>query len=186
MNEDIINTYDIVSKNYSYNSNSLHKLGLEARKLEEAASKQILDVLGLNDYEVIYTSGNSESFTTILQNTNKSIYTENDQIKIIAKDLGLNIINVYDDNAFISVKEEFDKANHIDIDLSKKYKDLNKYDFITITDDIPFFGVLIKRKSINLKPLINGGKSTTNYRSGTSNTPLIASFAKLVKLKYQK
>ena len=106
MNEDIINTYDIVSKNYSYNSNSLHKLGLEARKLEEAASKQILDVLGLNDYEVIYTSGNSESFTTILQNTNKSIYTENDQIKIIAKDLGLNIINAYDDNAFISVKEK--------------------------------------------------------------------------------
>ena len=63
---------------------------------------------------------------------------------------------------------------------------LNKYDFITIEDDIPFFGVLIKRKNIELENLIHGGKSTTKYRSGTSVTPLIASFAKLIKLKYKR
>ena len=32
MKEDILNTYDKVSNDYGYNSNSLHKLGLDARK----------------------------------------------------------------------------------------------------------------------------------------------------------
>ena len=151
MKEDILKSYDIVSKNYGYNSNSLHKLGLDARKIEEAASKQILDVLGLTNYEVIYTSGNAESLTAIKSN----------------------------------VDDRYE-MKYIDLKLGNKYEDLNKYDFIIIEDDIPFFGVLLKRKNINFKPLINGGKSTTEYRSGTSVTPLIVSFSKLVKLKYKK
>ena len=70
--------------------------------------------------------------------------------------------------------------------LSKKYENLYKFDFITIEDDIPFFGVLLKKKNIEILPLVNGGKSSTKYRSGTSVTPLIVSFAKLVKLKYKR
>ena len=191
MKEDILNTYDKVSNDYGYNSNSLHKLGLDARKLEEAATNQILKVLGLDNYDVIYTSGNAESFTMILNNIKNSIYTDNKEIIDICKEKGINIKTkeCIDKNTFISVKNEtfYDgKINHIDIDLNKKYSDLNKYDFITIEDEIPFFGVLIKRKNIEPENLINGGKSTTRYRSGTSVTPLIASFSKLVKLKYKE
>ena len=147
MKEDLIKTYDKVSKEYGYNSNSLHKLGMDARKIEEAASNQILDVLNLDNYDVIYTSGNAESLT---------------------------LIN--------NIKDK----KHIDIKLDKTYDDLNEYDFITIEDDLPFFGVLLKKKNINIEPIIHGGKSTTIYRSGTSPTPLIVTMAKLIKLKYKK
>lgn len=191
MKEDVLNTYDKVSNEYGYNSNSLHKLGFEARKLEEAATNQILKVLGLDNYDVIYTSGNAESFTMILNNIKDSIYTDNKEIIDMCKEKNINIKTKegVDKNTFISVKDEnfYDgKINHIDIDLSQKYSDLNKYDFITIEDDIPFFGILIKRKNIDIKNLIHGGKSTTRFRSGTSITPLIASFSKLVKLKYKE
>ena len=77
------------------------------------------------------------------------------------------------------------RYKHIDIDLDKKYSNLNDYDFITIGDYIPFFGVLLKKKNIFIKPLINGGKSVTKYRSGTSPTSLIVSFSKFIKNRYK-
>ena len=191
MKEEIIKTYDKASNNYGYNSNSLHRLGLEARKLEEAATKQILATLQLDNYDVIYTSGNAESYTTLVNNIKESILSDNEDMLQICKEKSIIIKSKdnVDKNTFISVEDENfynGRINHINIDLNKRYNDLNKYDFITIEDDIPFFGVLIKRKNIELKNLIHGGKSTTKYRSGTSVTPLIASFAKLVKLKYKK
>ena len=46
-------------------------------------------------------------------------------------------------------------------------------------------GALIKRDNLVIEPLIHGGKSTTIYRSGTPATPLIASFAKALRLMYE-
>lgn len=43
-------------------------------------------------------------------------------------------------------------------------------------------GVLIKKEKIELTPLIHGGKSTTNYRSGTPALPLIVSISKALRL----
>ncbi len=190
MKEDILNTYERVSLDYGYNSNSLHKLGLDARRLEEAASKQILDVLNLSDYDVIYTSGNAESFSYLIDNVKSNVLTDNEEIISICKELDVSVNDGnINSNTFISVCNPsfYDgKINHLNLRLDMKYDDLNEYDFITIEDDIPFFGVLLKRKSINMENLIHGGKSTTKYRSGTSVTPLIVSFSKLVKLKYKK
>lgn len=49
--------------------------------------------------------------------------------------------------------------------------DFTNVDLITITPHkfygINGFGMLIKKKNVSLKPQINGGKSTTVYRSGT-------------------
>ena len=191
LNEDILNTYEKVSCRYGYNSNSLHKLGFEARKIEEAASRQILEVLNLSGYDVIYTSGNSESYTMLLNNIKGNVFTDNKELISICDEKKIPLVDK--DNVskktFVSILDENfyeGKVNHINVDLNKKYFDLNKYDFITIEDDIPFFGVLLKKKNIELVNLIHGGKSTTKYRSGTSVTPLIVSFAKLVKLKYKK
>lgn len=44
-------------------------------------------------------------------------------------------------------------------------------------------GCLIKKEKIELEPLINGGKSTTPYRSGTPQLPLIVSLAKALRLE---
>ena len=59
--------------------------------------------------------------------------------------------------------------------------DIQNADLVTIAPH-KFYGlmgisILVKRKNIELKPQILGGKSTTVYRSGTPNTNLIASTA---------
>lgn len=170
--EQILESYNITSVKYIGNSNSLHKLGLESKKLEDAATRQIKEVLNLKDYDVIYTSGNSESMTTILINTKGNVSTSSEELIGIAKEMGM------------SINHEKVKYKHIDIK-KKVTDDLNKYDFITLEDDIPGIGLLIKKKNIEIVPLIHGGKSTTKYRSGTAPTPLIVSISKLVKLKYK-
>lgn len=43
-------------------------------------------------------------------------------------------------------------------------------------------GILVKKKNIDLKPQIEGGKSTTIYRSGTPSLPLIAASSKAISL----
>lgn len=194
MKDSVLDSYEKVSLEYIGNSNSLHKLGLNSKKLEDAAGKQILDVLGLRDYEVIYTSGNAESFSTIFLNTKDKVWTDNEDINDIGIEMGLDVSFLGDysldkEKCFVSTRNEensFGKFNHIDISLDNSYSRLNDFDFITIEDDIPFFGVLLKKKNIDIVPLVNGGKSSTKYRSGTAATPLIVSFAKLVKLKYKK
>ncbi len=57
----VLNTFNKVCLEYPGNSNSLHKLGIEAKELEEYATKKIEQLLNLQDMEIIYTSGASES-----------------------------------------------------------------------------------------------------------------------------
>ena len=195
MKNSVIQSYEKVSTDFVGNSNSLHKLGLDSKRLEDAASKQILDVLGLEGYEVIYTSGNVESFSTILSNVEDFVVTDNVEIRDICLEMGKDVSFVTDisscgvNGGFVSTVcdvKTLGKGSHISIDLSKNYENLNFFDYITIEDEIPFFGVLIKRKYMELVNLIHGGKSSTKYRSGTAATPLIVSFSKLVKLKYKR
>lgn len=61
VNEEVLNTYVEVTKKYIGNPNSLHKLGLEAKQLIDAATKQVADIFGVSSNEVIYTSGASEA-----------------------------------------------------------------------------------------------------------------------------
>ena len=57
----VLNSFDSVSKNYIGNPNSLHKLGLESKKLLDAATHQVASILNVKDNEVIFTSGASEA-----------------------------------------------------------------------------------------------------------------------------
>ena len=47
-------------------------------------------------------------------------------------------------------------------------------------------GALIKRKKIELLPLLSGGGQENNYRSGTNDVALAVSLAKAVRLSYEK
>ena len=64
--------------------------------------------------------------------------------------------------------------------------DFKDVDLVTFTPHkfygINGIGVLIKKKNIDLVPVINGGRSTTIYRSGTPITPLIAGTAKALEI----
>ena len=57
----VLNTYEKVCLEYPGNSNSLHKLGIKSKELEDYSTKMIHKILKLHDKEIIYTSGSSES-----------------------------------------------------------------------------------------------------------------------------
>ena len=82
VDEMVLNSFLEVSKKYIGNPNSLHKLGVEANSIINAATKQIADLLNVKEKEIIYTSGASESNNLALkgialkyQNRGKHIIT---------------------------------------------------------------------------------------------------------------
>lgn len=63
----VLSTFNKVCTEYPGNSNSLHKLGMESKELEDYATNQIGKLLGLKNSEIIYTSGASESNNHIIK-----------------------------------------------------------------------------------------------------------------------
>lgn len=61
VNKLVLETYSRVCQEFIGNPNSLHKLGVDARKLIDASTNQIANILGVKSSEVIYTSGASEA-----------------------------------------------------------------------------------------------------------------------------
>lgn len=61
MKNDLMSVFENVALNYFANDNSLHSLGYNAKKLEDAATKQILNSFKADNKEVIYTSGKCEA-----------------------------------------------------------------------------------------------------------------------------
>lgn len=57
----VLDTFVKVTRDYIGNPNSLHELGVKAKKLIDASTKQIADILKVKESEVIYTSGASEA-----------------------------------------------------------------------------------------------------------------------------
>ena len=57
----VLESFDRTSLEYIGNPNSLHREGVKARKLMEAAVNQVADLLKVKENEVIFTSGASES-----------------------------------------------------------------------------------------------------------------------------
>lgn len=61
VNENVLETYVKATKEYIGNPNSLHELGVNAKKLIDASTNQVASILGVKNSEVIYTSGASEA-----------------------------------------------------------------------------------------------------------------------------
>ena len=60
-NKEVLDSFIKSSEEYIGNSNSLHALGVKANNIIESATNQIINLLNINDKEIIYTSGASES-----------------------------------------------------------------------------------------------------------------------------
>lgn len=60
IDEEVLDTF-IKSSKFIGNPNSLHKLGVEAKELIDASTRQIADILNVKKEEIIYTSGASEA-----------------------------------------------------------------------------------------------------------------------------
>ena len=240
VNKEVIDTYSRVCSEFIGNPNSLHKLGVEAKKLIDASTKQIANILGVNPNEIIYTSGSSESNNMAIKgvcsrysNRGKHIITTNlehssivaplnylqnngfevdfvkldenglvdlEDLKRLMRDDTL-LVTICSVNSEVGVRQdlkaisEIVRSNpktifHSDVtqSIGKDKIDLSVVDMASISCQ-KFYGMkgigcLIKRESLIIEPLIHGGKSTTVFRSGTPATPLIASFAKALRLAY--
>ena len=61
VNKSVLESFNKTCLEYIGNPNSLHKLGVKSKELEESATKQIATLLNVKENEIIYTSGSSES-----------------------------------------------------------------------------------------------------------------------------
>ena len=242
VNDEVLDTYVKATKEFIGNPNSLHKIGIEAKKLIDASTEQIANILGVKPSEIIYTSGASESNNTAIKGvclkyTNRGkhiITTELEHSSIVAPlnylttlgyevdfvaldengkvDLDDLIRLIRDDtvlvtissvNSEVGVKQNLKELSevirsknsktifHSDItqSIGKEKLDLSYVDLASLSCQkfygMKGIGALIKKDNITIEPLIHGGKSTTIFRSGTPATPLIASFAKALRLVYE-
>ena len=67
VDDSVLDTFCQVTKKFIGNPNSLHRLGMEAKDLISAATKQIEDILNISDCDIIYTSGASEANNTAIK-----------------------------------------------------------------------------------------------------------------------
>ena len=237
---DVIDTYSKVCKEFIGNPNSLHKLGVDAKKLIDASTSQIANILGIKNSELIYTSGASEANNMAIKgvvskysNRGKHIITtelehssivaplnylqskgyevefvkldENglvdlDNLRELLRDDTV-LVSIASVNSEVGIKQDLKKISeiirsnpktifHSDVtqSIGKERIDLSYVDLASMSCQ-KFFGMkgigaLYKREGLIIDPLIHGGKSTTVFRSGTPATPLIASFAKALRLVY--
>ena len=239
VDERVLDTYITVSKNYIGNPNSIHKLGFESKKLMNAATKQVADLLNVLEDEVIFTSSSSESnnlaikgvlnaypnrkkiiLTTILEhpsitNTLNSLDVEVINLKLdnnyhidindLKEKLKLDpvLVSIHHVNSELGIIQDIDNIGKIIKEKSKAIFHVDGTQSLTKIDvnlkNVDLFSasahkfnglkgiaLLIKKEKINLSPLINGGESQTIYRAGTPALPLIASFAKALRLSLEE
>ena len=238
VNNEVLDSFIKSTKEYIGNPNSLHELGVKSNNIIESATRQIANLLNVNEDEIIYTSGASESnnlaikgicekyknrgmhiITTQLEHS--SIYGPLDYLKengyeidyvkldknglidlnnlkeLIREDTILVTISAVNSEVGIrqpieeiaKIIREYPKCFfHSDMTqaIGKININLNDIDLISFSAHkfygIKGIGVLIKKKKVELTPLIHGGKSTTIYRSGTPTTSLIISMSKALRL----
>ena len=241
VDEEVIDTYGKVCKEFIGNPNSMHRLGVEAKKLIDASTEQIAKILGVKKEEIIYTSGSSEANNLAVKGVcfkykNRGqhiITTELEHSSIIAPVQFLQkngydvdfvqldenglvdledldrlmrddtvLVSIASVNSEVGVHQDLKKISevvrkhpkaifHSDVtqSIGKEKIDFSCVDLASISCQ-KFYGMkgigcLIKREGLMVEPLIHGGKSTTVFRSGTPATPLIASFAKALRLVYE-
>lgn len=66
-NKEVLDTYIKCSNEYIGNPNSIHLLGTKARDIIDKATNQIIKLLNIENSEIIYTSGASESNNLVLK-----------------------------------------------------------------------------------------------------------------------
>ncbi|MBQ1551795.1 MAG: cysteine desulfurase [Bacilli bacterium] len=127
VNDEVIESYSKACKEYIGNPNSLHRLGLESKKVIDAATAQIASILNVKPSEIIYTSGASEANNTAIKGVafkykkrgNKIISTELEHSSVIGP---LNYLsNIGFDVEFVKL----DSNGRVDLDDFKRLIDDN-------------------------------------------------------------
>lgn len=242
VNESVLNSFMRCSKEFIGNANSIHKLGLESKKLMDKSVEQVANLLGVKKDEVIFVSSASEANNMALKgilekykNRGKHIITTklehssildtcnylesigyevsyldvdkdglvdlNDLKKLIREDTVL--VSISHVNSEVGIKQDvntigkFIKDNypkiffHVDgtQSVGKIPVSLDNIDLFTFSAH-KFYGLkgvacLIKKQNVSITPLIHGGKSQSEFRSGTPAVALYVSLAKALRLSLE-
>lgn len=241
VNKEVLDTFNKVSLDFVGNPNSLHKLGVDSKRLIDKSIEQIKSILNISNHEVIFTSGSSEANNLAIkgicekyQNRGKHIITTElehssiygplnylselgfevdfvkldefgrvdlENLKSIMRDDTI-LVSVTAVNSEIGIKQPIDEIGEILSNYPKCYFhvdatqaigkikiNLNYIDLVSFSAH-KFFGLkgigcLLKKENLVINPQIHGGKSTSNYRSGTPTVALDASLAKALRLVYE-
>ena len=154
--EEVLDTFIKVTRDYIGNPNSLHKLGVESKRLIEASTKQIASLLGVKEKEIIYTSGATEANNLAIkgvcekyQNRGKHIITTRLEHSSVTAPISYLVKNGYDVD-FV----ELDENGLISIDNLKK----------VIREDT----ILVSICSVNSEiGLVHNIEEMANFRKGS-------------------
>lgn len=231
--KEVLDAYLSAALNDFENPNSLHKYGVRNLTHINRVRQNILKLLGFSsDYEVIFTSGATESNNLAIlgyarknSSRGKKIITssvEHESVLNVFKELekeGFNvtylspnnegkfdleefkkeftkdtilvsIMTVNNEAGFKTNIEEIAKIVHenpkcvLHSDCAQtlgKYKvNFNTFDLVTISghkiNGLKGIGALIKKKKVNLEPIVYGGGQENGLRSGTLDYPSIVAF----------
>lgn len=121
----VLSAFNKACLEYPGNSNSLHKLGIESRELEDYATSSISEMLRLHNKEIIYTSGASEANNQAIKgvcykykNRGKHIittYLEHSSV--------INTMNYMALDGFVVDYVKLDDNGQVDLDNLKKLLD---------------------------------------------------------------
>ena len=154
--------------------------------LEHASLKVLLDNLALEGVEVVYLKLDDKGHV-LLSDLEEKLQEETLLVSIQHVNSEVGVIQ--DIQKIGEIVHKYPKTFfHVDAtqSIGKLHISLENIDLLSCSAH-KFFGLkgiacLIKKEKVMLKPLIYGGKSQTIYRAGTPSVPLIASFAKALRL----
>lgn len=155
-------------------------------KFEHSSVKEVFEYLKTIGYEVSYVNFNEYGVIDL------------DNLKSLVRDDTI-LVSINAINSEIGIKQPIEEIGNI----LKEYKNciyhvdltqaIGKININLENIDLASFsahkiyglkgiGCLIKKENISLTPLFHGGKSTTDFRSGTPAHPLIVSISKALRL----
>ena len=239
-NRAVLEYFNLVSIKYFANANSIYSIGRNSKKAIKRASEQLLNTLGFDNHEIIYTSCATEANNLAIKGAVEALKGSKNRIitnlfehsSVVApinilqkKGIKVSIVH-HDENGRVdlehlkslmgpdvalvsigSVNSEigirqplFEIAKivheggsvfHCDAtqSIGKEVLGLHEADLVTFSAHkfygIKGIGALVKHKDVLLTAQLHGGTSTTAYRAGTPNTPLILSLKKAVTSIYK-
>ena len=150
-------------------------------------AKQLEDNFG---FEVTYLPVNKQGIVD-LETLKSAIRKDTILVSIMAVNNEIGTINPIHDIAIL-LKEYPLIAFHVDATQAMGKIDLpyDEIDLISFSGHkihgLNSSGALIKKKKIELLPLLNGGGQENNLRSGTNDVALAVSLAKALRLSYER
>ena len=157
--------------------------------LEHSSIYGPIDYLKENGYKIDYVKIDSNGLVD-LDNLKELMTDETILVSVCLVNSEIGILQKIEEISKI-VKSYPKCFLHADMTqaIGKINVDLSNVDLVSFSAHkfygIKGIGVLIKKEKIELEPLIHGGKSTTNYRSGTPCLPLIVSISKALRLSLE-